>query len=76
METIKKLSVTVRNIYDVAIAIREQLRKMEDAMPWPPQASDLTKDKIKYGDKLESFLNTVLSGEVAGECQNQIKFKG
>ena len=34
-------------------------------MPWPSQASDLNKDKIKIGDKLESFLNTVLSREVA-----------
>ena len=38
---------------------------MEDTMPWPPQTSDSTKDKVKIGDKLESFLNTVFSGEVA-----------
>ena len=38
---------------------------MKDTMPRPPQASNLTKDKIKIGDKLESFLNTVPSGEVA-----------
>ena len=65
LETIKKLSVTDIYIYDAAIAIREQLRKMEDTMPWPPQASNLTKDKIKTGDRLESSLNTVFSGEVA-----------
>ena len=61
------------NIYDVAIAIREQLQKMKDTMPWPPQASNLTKDKIKIGDKLESFLNTVLSGEVAMSKSDKVQ---
>lgn len=32
LETVKKLSVTDRNTYDAVIAIREQLREMEDTM--------------------------------------------
>ena len=42
-------------------------------MPWPPQASDLTKDKIKIGDKLEIFSNTVLSGEVVMSKSEQVQ---
>ena len=46
---------------------------MEDTMPWPPQVSDLTKDKIKIGDKLESFLNIALSGEVAMSKSDKVQ---
>ena len=73
LETVKKLSVTDRNTYDAVIAIREQLREMEDTMSWPPQASDLTKDEIKIGDKLESFLNAVLSGQVAMSNSDKVQ---
>ena len=47
---------------------------MKDTMPWPLQASDLTKDKIKIGDKLEIFSNTVLSGEVVmSKASSEVK---
>ena len=46
---------------------------MEDTMPWPPQVSDFTKDKIKIGDKLESFLNIALSGEVAMSKSDKVQ---
>lgn len=42
-------------------------------MSWPPQASDLTKDEIKIGDKLESFLNAVLSGQVAMSNSDKVQ---
>ena len=40
------------------------LSEMKYYMPWPPSEIDLTPDKIKVGENLASFLNTLVIGKL------------
>ena len=34
-------------------------------MPWPPSETDLTPDKVKIGENLDAFLDTLLTGRLS-----------
>ena len=51
-------------IGNVAGIISDEVSKMNNTMPWPPSETDLTPDKVKIGENLDAFLNTLLTGRL------------
>ena len=62
---LKSCSENVKMIANVAGIIRDEISKMNDTMPWPPSETDLTPDKVKIGENLDAFLNTLLTGRLS-----------
>ena len=58
---LKSCSENVKMIANVAGIIRDEISKMNDTMPWPPSETDFTPDKVKIGENLDAFLNTLLT---------------
>ena len=55
------MSLKERNLYNVAVIIRNDLKAMKDTILWSLQASNLTTDKIVTANVLALLLNAVLS---------------
>ena len=44
-----------KTVLRAAHLIREEIKAMEDVMPWPPQATDLDKEKVRLSHSLSLF---------------------
>ena len=53
-EKISKLQ-DEKTVLRAAHLIREEIKAMEDVMPWPPQATDLDKEKVRLSHSLSLF---------------------
>jgi hypothetical protein len=59
-EKISKMKEDEKTVLRVAHLIREEVRAMEDVMPWPPQEIDLDEEKVRLSHHLSLFLDKLL----------------
>ena len=62
---LKSCNENVKMIANFAGITRDEISKMNDTMSWPPSETDLTPDKVKIGENLDAFLNTLLTGRLS-----------
>ena len=53
LDAITKMSAKEKTIFHAATDIPTKLKGMQDTMPWPPQARDLSDDEINLGERLK-----------------------
>ena len=61
VEKISKMKEDEKNVLRAAHLIREQIREMEEVMPWLPQAIDLGEGKVRLSHHLSLFLDKLLN---------------
>ena len=52
-----------------AACIRNEIKEMDDNIPWPPQPEDLKPDKFRMPDTLGHFLTTLSSPMTSGRAE-------
>lgn len=63
-EKISKLQEDEKTVLRAAHLIREEIKAMEDVMPWPPQATDLDEEKVRLSHSLSLFLDKLLNSRL------------
>jgi hypothetical protein len=58
---ISKMKEDEKTTLRAAHLIREEVRAMEDVMPWPPQEIDLDEEKVRLSHHLSLFLDKLLN---------------
>ena len=61
--TIESRCSEERNLVNCIKMVRQEIRKLDDTIPWPPQPIDLLPDKLKIPNLLNLMLTTLLEGE-------------
>ena len=72
LEAFKKTSNDQHAILQASQIIRNEIKEMKDEMPWPPEAKDLTNDRIRMPKSLDMFINTLLSGSFRQSSSSRV----
>ena len=60
-EKISKLQEDEKTVLRAAHLIQEEIKAMEDVMPWPPQETELDEEKVRLSHSLSLFLDKLLN---------------
>ena len=53
---------SLRNVQEVALNVRSEIKSLQNAMSWPPKISELNPDQIELPAHLQHFLSYLLHG--------------
>ena len=59
-------------LLNAAGILRKEINDLNDTLPWPPSPDDLSVDKFKTPQLLETFLHTLLNGKFTDEILHLI----
>ena len=65
--TLKKLyeneNLEEETLVNMAQLVQQEIRNLEDTMPWPPEPTDLTPEQLRILRKLDLLLDTLLQNK-------------
>ena len=61
-----------KTLLNAAGILRKKINDLNDTLPWPPSPDDLSVDKFKTSQLLETFLRTLLTGKFTETTSTQV----
>ena len=61
-----------KTLLNAAGILRKEINDLNDTLPWPPSPDDLSVDKFKTPQLLETFLRTPLTGKFTETTSTQV----
>ena len=72
IDSIMRLKDVEKNILNTTITLRNEIQNLNSEMSWPPQASELSVERLVLPIRLDFFLDNLLRGMKTREDSNRV----